>query len=128
MVTVPVVGDQRAQALGEVDDVGHVGEDVVGDDQVGLAVPGRDVLCRSPRRGTSTSVGMPFSTAASATFAAGSMPSAADAPRDDVLQQVAVVAGHLDDEGVRRPGRAGRRRASTNASACATQESLYEEK
>ena len=45
--------------------------------------------------------------AASATFAAGSMPSTGTPRCDEVLQQVAVVAGELDDEAVRRRARSG---------------------
>ena len=71
----PVVGDQRAQALGEVEDVGHVGEYVVGDDEVGGPVPRRDVAAGLLAE-EQTSVGMPARDAASATFAAGSTPSA----------------------------------------------------
>ena len=47
-----VVGDERAQALGEVDDVGHVGEHVVRDDEVGAPRAVRRRRLRSPRPGT----------------------------------------------------------------------------
>ena len=40
---------------------------------------------------------MPLRTATSATFAAGSTPEDGDAFGDEVLEQVAVVAGELDD-------------------------------
>ena len=96
---VAVVGDQRAQALAEVDDVRHVGEDVVRDDQVGPAVLSATLAPVSSPRNI-TSVGTPLATAASATFAAGSMPSDRMPRRDAVLEQVAVVAGDLDDERV----------------------------
>ena len=42
-----------------------------------------------------TVVGIPFSIATCATFAAGSIPSTGNAPRDEVLQQVPVVARNL---------------------------------
>ena len=43
-------------------------------------------------------------TATSAMFAAGSMPSTGTPARAVVLQQVAVVAGDLDDQDSARPG------------------------
>ena len=48
----PGVGHQRTQPFAEVDDVGNVGEDIVGDDQIGLAVPALRHHDRSARRGT----------------------------------------------------------------------------
>ena len=46
-----------------------------------------------------------------------------DPARDDVLQEVAVVAGDLDDEGVPSEAAAARRRRRRSRSACSTHES-----
>ena len=71
---------------------------------------------------------MPRSRAASATLAAGSMPSAGMPRVDDVLQQVAVVAGDLDDEAVGAEPEPLDRRRRRSARAWSTQESEYDEK
>ena len=44
---------------------------------------------------------MPLSRATSATLAAGSMPSTGTPSGNEMLQQIAVIAGELDDEAVR---------------------------
>ena len=128
MVSVPVVGHQRTQAPGEVDDVGHVGEDVVGDDQVGPAVLGGDVglPVSSPRK--RTSVGTPLLDRRLGDVGGRLDAEAADAAVAHVLEQVAVVARDLDDERVGGRARAARPTVSTNGLACSTQESLKDEK
>ena len=64
--------------------------------QVGRACPRRPARAAVCAPKNSTSVGMPFCSAAAATLAAGSMPSTGMPRCDEVLQQVAVVAGDLD--------------------------------
>ena len=67
----------------------------------------------------SASVGMPASLAAAAWSGAGSMPSTGTPVLDEVAQQVAVVAGELDDEAVRPEAavaRSGPARARARAS------------
>ncbi len=53
---------------------------------------------RTPKK--STRVGMPFSTAARATLAAGSMPSTGTPSGREMLQEVAVIARQLDGQAV----------------------------
>ena len=96
-----VVRDERPQALGEPDDVRDVGVDVVQADQVGRPVLGADLrpgLRREERRQRRHALrprGL-------ADVHRRLDPQAPDAALRDVLQQVAVVARHLDDER-RRP-------------------------
>ena len=97
MVSRPPGASRSGQAGGEVVEVGHVGEHVVGDDQVGRTAARPRARARAPRRRTRTSVGMPAARAAAAMFRAGSMPSAGMPRGHEVLEQVAVVAGDLDD-------------------------------
>ncbi len=97
----PRVGHEGSQPLGEVDDVGHVGEDVVGDDEVGRAVDGPrsltpDLLAQERDLGRDALVHRGLGD-----VRGGLDAEAADAAGDDVLEQVAVVARHLDDEGAR---------------------------
>ena len=93
------VGNQRAQSLAEVDDVGNMCEHIVGDNEVGLAVPVGDIttglLAEEHHLGVD----------ALAPSDLGNVgrrldPERSDAARDAVLQQVAVVARHLDDKGL----------------------------
>ncbi|GAA1988167.1 hypothetical protein GCM10009718_27160 [Isoptericola halotolerans] len=93
-----LVGDQRAQAVGEVDDVGHVGEHVVRHDQVGRTVGGTD----RPARVRAEEVDLRGDTAPDR--GGGDVrrrldPQAPDPPVEHVLQEVAVVAGHLHHQG-----------------------------
>ena len=70
----PVRPEKRRDAGDEVVDVGHLGEDVVPEHEVGRA----SLLGQAPAESApknSVSVGTPRATAASATFRAGSMPS-----------------------------------------------------
>ena len=97
---------RQLHAGDEVVEVGHLRQHVVADDEVGLLALGGQLLRRASRRRTRTSVGTPLLDApTSATLAAGSMPSTGTPARHEVLQQVAVVAGELDDEAVGARGR-----------------------
>ena len=101
--------EQARHAADEVVEVGHLREDVVGDDQVGRAGPRPTMpLGAAPRRRTRRGSARPSAARPRATLAAGSMPSTGTPQRQEVLQQVAVVAGELDHEAVRRRARAGR--------------------
>ena len=67
------------------------------DDQVGAALLGDDLLRASSQPKNATRVRTPSRTATSATFAAGSTPRTGMPQRDEIAQQVAVVARQLDD-------------------------------
>ena len=98
----------------EVVEVGHLGQHVVADDEVGRAARRATSslgAARAPKNSRQRRDAA-LARAASATFAAGSMPRHGMPARDEVLQQVAVVAGELDDEAVRRRGRGARRSSS----------------
>ena len=70
----------------------------------------------------STSVRTPFSTRdLRRTFAAGSMPSTGMPRSHEVLQQVAVVAGELDDLAAARRARSARSSSRRSAAACSSQ-------
>ena len=86
----------------EVVEVGHLGQHVVADDEVGLLAL-RDELPSASSRAEELdrASARPCSIATLATLAAGSMPSTGTPSGKKVLQQVAVVAGELDDEAVR---------------------------
>ena len=94
-----VVGEQLAQAAREVDDVGHVREDVVRDHEVGPAVPGGDVgpglLSQEAHLGGDAALDRRLGDVGGRLDA-----QAPDAAVTHVLEQVAVVAGHLHDERV----------------------------
>jgi hypothetical protein len=75
IVTTPSGPSRILQAADEVVDVGHLGEHVVRDDQVGLPVARRRGLGRGRAEELDDSVGTPRSSAAFATLAAGSIPS-----------------------------------------------------
>ena len=94
------VRDERAQSGCEIDYVRDVGKDIIGDDQVR-----RSVLCgdlgaglgaeeRSPR------VGTPLLDRCFGDIGGRLYAEASDAPSHRVLEQIAVVARDLDDEGV----------------------------
>ena len=92
-----VVRDERAQALGEPDDVRDVGVDVVQRDELRRPVLGADLgarLGREERRERRDAL-LPGRLA---DVHRRLDPQAPDTARDDVLQQVAVVARDLDDE------------------------------
>ncbi len=72
--------------------------------------------------------GCPFSRATSATLAAGSMPSTGISCGDEVLQQVAVVAGDLDDLVRGREAEPRRSRRRRTLRACSSQLCEYDEK
>ena len=64
---------QNLEAFHKIVQVGHLRQNIVAGDKVGVAAFGGKVLSHfMPKK--RTSVGTPFFTAASATFAAGSMP------------------------------------------------------
>ena len=97
---VPLVGNERSQPVGEVDDVRHVGEHVVGHDEIGPAVLGGHLLPHplpekhdlgrdALREGHVGDVPRRLDT------------EGADAAGERVLEEVAIVAGDLDDEGLR---------------------------
>ncbi len=96
-----VVRDERPQATGEPDDVRDVGVDVVQADQVGRPVLSADLL-PGLRREERRERGHALRPRGLADVHRRLDPQAPDASLCDVLQQVAVVARHLDDER-RRP-------------------------
>ena len=79
----------------EVVDVGHVGQHVVAQQQVGLAVLARDLARAARGRRSGPWSGTPFSTAASRDVGRRLDAQHRHAARDEMLQQVAVVAGDL---------------------------------
>jgi len=92
------VRNQRTQTLAEVDDVRNMCNDIVCDDEVGSAVSRRhittcllaeehDLGVDAPGLGHCGNVGRWVD------------PERSDAMRNAVLEQVAVVARHLNDEG-----------------------------
>ena len=93
------VGNQRTQSLAEVDDVGNMCKHIVGDDEVGLAVPGRHIttglLAEEHDLGVDALGPSHFGNVGRRLD-----PERSNATRDAVLQQVAVVARHLNDEGL----------------------------
>ena len=93
------VGNQRTQPLAEVDDVGNVCEHIVGDDQIGLAVPGCHITTGLLAEEHDLGVDAPVPSHLG-NVGGGLDPERSDATRDAVLQQVAVVARHLNDEGL----------------------------
>ena len=94
-----VVGDHGPQALGEADDVGDVGVDVVEADQIGRAVLLAHL--RAGLRGEERRErGHALVAGGLADVDRRLHTQAADAALDDVLEQVAVVAGHLHHERV----------------------------
>ena len=109
-----------------------MGHHVVGDDHVGRAVPRRRRRRASSTPKNSRRVGMPAASAASAWSGRRVDAEDRDAVLDEVAQQVAVVAGQLDDEAVARrgrvarsgpghgrgSGRAGRRRTTRSRGSC----------
>ena len=100
MLRTPSGCEQHGQAGDEVVEVGDVGEDVVGrrgGRPRAPARPGRRLSARPKKR---DSVGTPRAMATSATFRGRLDPEDGDAGGDEVLQEVAVVAGHLHDQAV----------------------------
>ena len=77
--------------------VGDVGEHVVGEEHVGPLPLAASRSARAAPKNSST-VLTPFSRATSAMLRAGSMPSTGMPRGHEVLEQVAVVAGGLDDQ------------------------------
>ena len=75
-VSNTVLREEGSQAGDEVVETGRVRKDVVGDEQVGSSVLLDEHARNASSPKNSTTVGMPFATATSATFAAGSIPSA----------------------------------------------------
>ena len=93
------------QAGDEVVEVGHVREHVVAEQQVGLRPARGELVARSRGRRSAPRVGMPC-----ASRGLGDVGRRLDAEHrhaalDEVLQQVAVVAGDLDHLAARRRGR-----------------------
>lgn len=91
---------QRGQPGGEPDQVRHVGVDVVAGDQVGPAVPGGQLGAglgpQEVHLGTD-----PPGPRHLRDVRRRLHPEHRDAPGDEVLEQVTVVAGHLGDQAVR---------------------------
>ena len=100
----------------KVVEVGHLGQHVVADDEIGLTPSPASSRAVSCRRNEPAS-GRPALRAALATFSAGSMPSTGKPCFDEVLQQVAVVAGELDDAALRATARSARSTISTYSAA-----------
>ena len=93
------VGNERTQTLAEVDDVRNMGKYIVGDDEVGLAVSGRHITTGLLAEEHDLGVD------ALAPGHLGNVgrwldPERSDTTRNAVLQQVAVVARHLNNEGL----------------------------
>ena len=93
------VGDQRTQPLAEVDDVGNVREYIVCDHQVGLAMPGRYITTGLLTEEHDFGVDAPVPSHVG--NVGGRLdPERSDATSNAVLEQVAVVARHLNNEGL----------------------------
>ena len=95
MITPPGF-EQDLHAGDEVVEVGHVGEHVVAEQQVGCATPPRSEPCAVCRPKNSTSVGIPFCSATLRDVGGGLDAEHGDPALVEVLQQVAVVGGELD--------------------------------
>ena len=96
-----LVLDQSAQARREAADVGHVGKDVVPRHQVGPAVPPRDIAAGLGAQELDFG-GDPAGPGGLGHVRGGLDAEDRDAGRLEVLQKVAVVAGYLGDQAVRR--------------------------
>ena len=96
----PGVFDQGGQALGEATKVGHMGEDVVGDHQVGPAVGGRDVASGGRAQELDFG-GDPLGPGRLGHVGRGLDPEHRDPIGQKVLQQIAVIGGHLGHQGTR---------------------------
>ncbi len=88
-------GEER-QRIDEPVSIGNVGEHVVRDHEVGVAVALRRVHVRRQRREMMSTVSMPLRRATAATFSAGSIPSDRMPSCGEVLEEVAVVARGFD--------------------------------
>ena len=94
--TAPPGLEHDPDPLDEVVEIRHVGEHVVGDDQVGGARPA-ETSCSASEVPKPTMVSMSSSCAASATFPAGST-QGWHAELSEVAQQISVVAGDLEHQ------------------------------
>ena len=123
----PVVGHQRPQPLGEPDHVRDVRVDVVQAHQIGGTVLGRTARPRLRReeRGERRHSLLPRRLPHVHRRLDAQAP---DPPLDDVLQQVAVVARHLDHERVRAQPQPLHRVRRRTCAACSTQDVENEEK
>ena len=95
-----VVGEQDREATDEVVDVGHLGQDVIADEQVGAASGGREL----PREGSpeepcdrrdALALGNPGDVQRRLD------PKCWDSARNEVAEEIAIVASHLDDKALR---------------------------
>ncbi len=106
MLTYPSSATSARNPLAKSTMSGHMGEDIVGDHQVGRAVLtgdlAADLLAEEQHFGGNPPVHRNLGDIACRLDTEG-----ADSPLDDVLEQVTVVTGHLDDERVTRQARAG---------------------
>ena len=116
-----VVGDQRAQPLAKSTMSGTWAKTLLATTRSARPCAVGDVLARLLAEEHAPRCGCP-SVAGDLGDVGGRLdPQAPDAARDDVLQQVAVVARHLDDEGRPARGRAAPPRRRRSGVACATQ-------
>ena len=95
----PLRFEDQGEAGHEVVEIGDVGEDVVGHDEVGGAAPPDQVGRRLSTEEGGLGGNPPLD--GDGGHVGGRLdPEDGDAGGDEVLQQVAVVAGHLDDQAV----------------------------
>jgi hypothetical protein len=95
----PVISHQRCEAVDEIVQVRHMGEDIVAQDEIGPAAFVHDVSCGLPPEKPRPGFNAPLPRIRG--DAVGGLDTEArDAFTDEVLQQIAVVTRNLDDEGI----------------------------